>query len=70
MHLTTPCLQQEEQKKKEGGGDGKGSDDWWTGATYKGKTFLPLSTDPDKVRNQGRGTDSGQTGSWTKLVQP
>lgn len=24
-------------------------EDWWTDSTYKGKTFLPLSTAPDKV---------------------
>jgi hypothetical protein len=24
-------------------------EDWWTGSSYKGKTFLPLSTAPDKV---------------------
>lgn len=24
-------------------------EDWWLGATYKGKIFLPLSTLPDKV---------------------
>ena len=50
---THPTTSQEEEKKKEGG-KGSSSDDWWTGASYKGKTFLPLSNDPDKVRQYVR----------------
>ena len=40
----------EEQAKKNGeSGGGSRENDWWTGTSYKGKTYLPLSNDPEKV---------------------
>jgi hypothetical protein len=31
------------------GSGGKGKSDWWTGTSYKGRSYLPISNDPLKV---------------------
>ncbi len=57
----------EEEKKKEGG-----KDDWWTGASYKGKTYLPLSSDPEKVVTRAGEKDEQAVprGTWSYARPP
>lgn len=48
------------------------SQDWWTSTTYNGKSFLPLSSDPEKTVTDAGEVDAKpvSTSTWTRPPPP